>query len=99
MLKLFSLLGSLIGFFGFSAILVQLNPFILGILVITVALSYFIMLKAQKHERGRKDELAEEERKTYYTSSTLPDFQYGKDIRVYGLKSLLLSKKVLLLKS
>lgn len=92
-LKLFGLPGSLIGFFGFSAILFRLNPGILGILAATVIFSYFAMHKANKYEHDRKDELAEEERKNYYSSSVLSDFQYGKDIRVYGLKSLLLLKK------
>ncbi|QHQ63748.1 ATP-binding cassette domain-containing protein [Anaerocolumna sedimenticola] len=92
-LKLFSIPGNLIGFFVFSVILFHLNPIILIILMATVVLSYFILLRANHYERSRKDELAEEERKAYYASATLSDFLYGKDIRVYGLKGILLQKK------
>lgn len=92
-LKIFSILGSVIGLFGFVAIIFNLSPVILLILLITTVLSYFIMIKAKNYERSRKDDLANEERKSYYSSSTLSDFQFGKDIRVYGLKDILLSKK------
>lgn len=51
------------------------------------------MIKAKNYERSRKDDLAKEERESYYASNTLADFQFGKDIRAYGLKDLLLSKK------
>lgn len=92
-LKLFSILGSIIGFIGFIAIIFKLSPIILTILIITVIISYFIMVKAKNYERSRKDDLSKEERQIYYSSSTLSDFQYGKDIRVYGLKDILLTKK------
>lgn len=92
-LKLFSIFGSIIGFFGFVAIIFGLSPIILLTLVLTIVLSYFIMIKAKNYERSRKDDLAKEERQTYYSSSTLSDFQFGKDIRVYGLKDILLAKK------
>lgn len=92
-LKLFSIFGSFIGFFGFVAIIFNLSLVVLLVLIFTVILSYGLMVKAKKYERSRKDDLADEERKSYYASSTLSDFQYGKDIRTYGLKDILLSKK------
>lgn len=92
-LKIFSIFGSIIGLFGFVAIIFNFSPVILFILLITTILSYFVMVKAKNYERSRKDDLANEERKSYYSSSTLSDFQFGKDIRVYGLKDILLSKK------
>lgn len=93
-LKLFSIFGSLIGFLAFATIIFNLSPMILCILVLTVLLSYFTMIKAKSYERNRKDDLAKAERESYYASSTLSDFQFGKDIRVYGLKDILLYKKV-----
>lgn len=92
-LKLFSIFGSIIGFFTFVAILFKLNPIILSVLILTILISYLIMVKAKNYERSRKDHIAKEERESYYASSTLSDFQFGKDIRVYSLKKLLLSKK------
>ena len=93
-LKLFSILGSIIGFFGFVTIIFRLSPVILMILILTVLLSYLIMVKAKQYERSRKDDLYKEKRESIYSSSTLSDFQFGKDIRVYGLKNILFSKKV-----
>ena len=92
-LKLFSILGSIIGFFGFVTIIFRLSPVILMILILTVLLSYLVMVKAKQYERSRKDDLYKEKRESLYSSSTLSDFQFGKDIRVYGLKNILFSKK------
>lgn len=92
-LKLFSIFGSAIGFFGFVAIIFNLSPLVLLVLICTVILAYGLMVKAKNYERSRKDDLVDEERKSHYASSTLSDFQYGKDIRTYGLKDILLSKK------
>lgn len=93
-LKLFSIFGSIIAFLGFATIIFNLSPIILGILIISILISYFAMIKAKNYERSRKDELSDEERKSHYASSILSDFQYGKDIRAYGLKDLLFSKKL-----
>src|SRR5690606_20940482 len=79
--------------FAFAAIIFRLSPIILSFLMLTVLISYFIMVQAKNYERSRKDNIAKEERESHYASSTLSDFQFGKDIRVYGLKKLLLSKK------
>ncbi len=92
-LKLFSIPGNMIGFIVFSVILISLNPMIWGMLVISMICSYLYAAKANKYQRSRKDELAGEERLSYYNSLRLADFQYGKDIRVYGLKGLILDKK------
>lgn len=92
-LKMFSIPGNMIGFVVFSIILINLNPIIWGILVISMFFSYLFVDKANKYQRSRKDELANEERQSYYGSLRLSDFQYGKDIRVYGLKELILNKK------
>lgn len=92
-LKMFSIPGNMIGFIIFSIILIRLNPIIWGILVISMIFSYLFADKANKYQRSRKDELAGDERQSYYGSLRLSDFQYGKDIRVYGLKELILYKK------
>lgn len=92
-LKMFSIPGNIIGFTVFSVILISLNPIIWGLLVLSMICSYLFAAKANKYQRSRKDELAGEERLSYYNSLRLADFQYGKDIRVYGLKELILNIK------
>lgn len=92
-IKLFSIPGNVIGFLIFSVILIQLNPYIWGVLLVSMFLSYLFIDKANRYRRSCKDELAQEERKSYYGSSKLSDFQYGKDMRLYGLKSMILKRK------
>jgi ABC-type multidrug transport system fused ATPase/permease subunit len=92
-LKLFSIPGNVIGFIIFSIILIRLNPIIWGLLVMSMIFSYLFVGKANKYQRSRKDELANEERQSYYASLRLSDFQYGKDMRVYGIKELILHRK------
>ncbi|SHO45601.1 ABC transporter ATP-binding protein [Anaerocolumna xylanovorans] len=92
-IKLFSIPGNIIGFLIFSIIIIQLNPFIWGLLLISLLLSYLFIDKANRYQRSCKDDLSHEERKSYYASIKLNDFQYGKDIRMYGLKRILLQKK------
>ncbi len=91
--KLFNIFGSLIGFLGYVTIIFILNPFILAYLAVNVLINYYLTLRAKEYERSRKDELSQYERKSRYLGSTMSDFQYGKDIRIYGLKPMLVEKK------
>lgn len=91
--KLFNIFGSLIGFLGYVTIIFLLNPIILAYLVVNVLINYYLTLRAKEYERNRKDELSQHERKSIYLGRTMSDFQYGKDIRIYGLKQMLMEKK------
>ncbi|KAB3530272.1 ABC transporter ATP-binding protein [Alkaliphilus serpentinus] len=91
--KVFTILGSLIGFFGYVTIIMLLNPIILVFLIINVCITYYLTLRAKGYERSKKDELSDYERKSRYVNMTMSDFQFGKDIRIYSLKSLLSRKK------
>ncbi len=92
-IKMLSIPGSIIGFFAFSFIILRLNWMILLFLILSMILSYFIILKSNHYERSRKDDLSLAQRKAWYSSRILSDFQYGKDIRAYHLDQLLLSKR------
>lgn len=91
--KIFTILGSLAGFLGYIAIILTLNPLILLYLVVNVIIIYFINLKVNEYEKSQEGKRTEYFRKSVYVSSTMSDFQYGKDIRVYSMKDLLLRKK------
>ena len=92
-IKMLSIPGSAIGFFAFAFIIFRLNWMILLFLILTMILSYFLILTSNKYERSRKDDLSLSQRKAWYSSRILSDFQYGKDIRAYHLDQLLLSKR------
>lgn len=91
--KIFTILGSIIGFFGYITIIMILNPYILIFLIINVCITYYLTLKAKGYERSKKDILSEYDRKSRYVNMTMADFQFGKDIRIYSLKNLLSAKK------
>lgn len=91
--KLFTVLGGLLGFFGYITIVMSLHPWILLLLLLNVALTFYLTLKTKSYERAQQDILSEAERKSLYINRTMSDFQYGKDIRLYGLKSLLVKKR------
>jgi ATP-binding cassette subfamily C protein len=90
----FNLFGSFFGMIGFIAIIASFNVIILAILIVTVILSYIITNKINLYERSRRDDLSHHERKSRYASRTMSDFQFGKDIRIYNLKNLIIGKKV-----
>lgn len=90
--KLFQIAGSIISFIGYIGIVATLNPLILLYLLFNVILIYSLTLKAKKYEHDSKDENSDNHRKLNYIYSTMSDFAYGKDLRIYSLANSL-SKK------
>lgn len=91
--KLFSIFGNLIGFTGFVTIILFLHPGVLLVLLATVSITYYMTVKVKEFERSKRDEQFEYERRRRYTNRTMSDFQYGKDIRIYGMKKILMEEK------
>lgn len=85
--KLFEFSGKFIGLMGYVAIIFTLNPLIMIYLCLNVIIIYFISLKVKKYEYSKKNEVADLERKLTYIFNTMSDFSYGKDIRIYNIKS------------
>lgn len=86
--------GYIVGFIGYTAILTQLHPLIFMYLLINVGIVHLLGVRAFKYGQSRRGELSSVERKSVYVASTMSDFQFGKDIRIYQLKDLLLGKKI-----
>lgn len=91
--KLFGLIGAFIGLLGFIIILTKLSPLILALLMCTIVFSYMVTVKGNTYERSRRDDKSFYRRKSRYSTRVLADFKFGKDIRVYQLKDILLAKK------
>ncbi|MDF2543348.1 MAG: transporter, ATP-binding protein [Herbinix sp.] len=83
--KLFSMAGNLIAFFGYSAIVVTLNWYVLLYLVLNVIVSYLMTFWAKRYEHSKKDEISDSDRRAGYAYHLMYDFSYGKDLRIYGL--------------
>lgn len=91
--KLFTIIGYVIGFAGYMTIVLTLNPLILLYLVVNVIIVYILSLKINKFEKDKEVINNELRRKSSYINDTMTDFKYGKDIRIYDMKNILLKKK------
>ncbi len=63
------------------------SVFILSAITLHIAAVSFVAFKVRKLNYSKKEELAKGERRANYYSRTAKDFSYGKDIRLYDLKS------------
>ncbi|MDZ5253925.1 ABC transporter ATP-binding protein [Clostridium sp. LIBA-8841] len=89
---LLGLCGKLTAFIGYISILFFLSPWILLFLMLNVLISYYLTLNVKKYEYSLKDDVADKDRRSFYAFDTMYDFSYGKDIRIYNLKNLLVKK-------
>lgn len=88
----FSIVGYMLGFIGYTSILFMLHPLVLVYLLITVLIVYHLKNKADAYKISREDDIRPPDRKTRYLARTMTDFEYGKDMRIYQLKEMILAK-------
>lgn len=89
---LLGLCGKLTAFVGYVSILFFLSPWILLFLILNVLISYFLTFNVKKYEYSLKDDAADKDRRSFYAFDTMYNFSYGKDIRIYNLKNILVNK-------
>ena len=89
---LLGLFGRLTAFVGYISIVLFLSPWILLFLIINVLISYALTMRVKKYEYSQKEKAADKDRRTFYVFDTMYDFAYGKDIRIYDLKNILIEK-------
>ena len=89
---LLGLFGKLTAFVGYISIVLFLSPWILLFLIINVLISYALTMRVKKYEYSQKEKAADKDRRTFYVFDTMYDFAYGKDIRIYDLKNILIDK-------
>lgn len=89
---LLGLFGRLTAFVGYISIVLFLSPWILLFLIINVLISYALTMRVKKYEYSQKEKAADKDRRTFYVFDTMYDFAYGKDIRIYDLKNILIDK-------
>ncbi len=89
---LLGLFGRLTAFVGYISIVLFLSPWILLFLIINVLISYALTMRVKKYEYSQKEKAADKDRRTFYVFDTMYDFAYGKDIRIYDIKNILIDK-------
>lgn len=92
MVNLFSIGGYLLGFIGYMGIIFKLHPVVLLYLLLSVSVLYMRKNKANDYQIQREDDLRPDERKFRYLARVMTDFEFGKDLRIYQLKEMLLAK-------
>lgn len=75
------------GFVIYSAIISTLNVTVILLLALLSLVNYFAVKNAQLYEYEKQDDLAGIQNKMNYIEWTAEDTQYGKDIRLYGMKA------------
>lgn len=88
----FSVLQQIILSISFSYILLQLEYWILFILIAIVAANAFFNAKLNKSAHRFWDRLMIYNKKWRYIQSVMMDFKYGKDIRLYDMGSLAMDR-------
>lgn len=83
-----SLLGlfiNILGLFTYGSIISLLNPLFILFLVISSVFTYFISKWQREYIEKHKDEWAKIDRKINYLDGLSSNFDYAKDIRLFGM--------------
>lgn len=76
----------------FTFILVLFSPWIIVSIILHISIQFFLKKKHSIYKYDFKEILSKSSRKKRYFHNITQDFQYGKEIRLYKLKHLLLEK-------
>lgn len=88
----FNIIGKLFVFFGIIGVLLQFNIWIILLFTVLVLINSFFESKLKKKFVELEMKKAPVERRTNYLISVIEDFNYGKEIRSYGIKDWLVGK-------
>lgn len=83
--KLFEVSGNIVSILAYVSLLFILSPWVLLYLMFNIVLTHCLTIKAKAYEFKHKDETADLSRRMRYLYSTMSDFKFGKDIRIYHL--------------
>lgn len=83
---------SLLQLIGASVIISTMNPILILVMVGFTLLLSLIEKKVLKYERDFDTATINERRKYSYIYDTVNDFQYGKEIRIYGIRKKIIAR-------
>lgn len=88
--KLCAMPAQLVSLVGMVFLAAGLSPWILLALFTHVAVTMWASVQNHNYRYARKEQLSKQERKINYYYKTTHDFSYGKDIRIYHFRELIL---------
>lgn len=83
--EVFGIAAQVISFFGYAWILLTLHPLVIVLLLINVLLVSLCKAKAKKKELEILPAISAANRLTSYYETTMYNFEYGKDTRIYNM--------------
>ncbi|MDF2922043.1 MAG: hypothetical protein K0R57_957 [Paenibacillaceae bacterium] len=83
--SLFTLSGSVLGFFGFIAVLKEMPVYFIIFLLVSSFGSYYFLTRANRYEASQRVAVAENERKSSYLSKLMQTVSYAKEVRLHNL--------------
>ncbi len=83
--RIFNLGGTLLAIGSYVVIVSAFSPLVLLYLVVNMAITFYFTIRAKAFEEGKRDDAAALNRRRDYVYNTMYNFEYGKDIRLYGM--------------
>ena len=84
--ELNSLLITLLGIFTYGSIIGLLNPFILLLIIVSSGINYLVLTHVRKFTDKNRDKWAHLDRKNMYLYNLSIQYEYAKDIKLYGMR-------------
>lgn len=81
------LLKNVIGFVIYVVLLATVNPWLLGIIIVTTLIGHVVNNKASDYKFRHRDEEAESVRQMVYVRDQIGGYSIAKDIRIFGLRT------------
>lgn len=79
------LLTNLLGFAVYLFVLVDVNPFLIGVVIVTTIVGFFVTRYINEWGYRHKDELAKYDKEINYLVNKTESVKLAKDIRIFGL--------------
>ena len=79
--------SNILGFILYSGIIFTIHPVIVGFIILSTIINYFIGKYVNNYEYKNKDNLSPIERKLRYIRNKTGDFKSAKDMRLYNMSS------------
>ena len=79
------LLVNILGFMAYLFLLADVNLFLMGIVVVTTIVAFFVSRYINEWGYRHKDELAKYDKELYYLTNKTESIKLAKDIRIFGL--------------
>lgn len=81
------LLTNVLGFSIYLFLLADVNPFLIGVVIVTTIIGFFVSRYINEWGYRHKEELAKYEKEMYYLTRKTESIKLAKDIRIFGLES------------